>query len=81
MGKSVYGYKGCAQPHPRDQPLFGRPPVRLIYEMENYSASRHKDIYFIDIAPLREGRRNEITLVLLKGSIFMLCPVFPRISS
>ena len=71
MGKSVYGYKGCAQPHPRDQPLFGRPPVRLLYEMENYSANRHKDIYFIDMLPF--GKAGEMRLILPCRSVIWDC--------
>ena len=73
MGKSVYGYKGCAQPHPRDQPLFGRPPVRLIYEMENYSANRHKDIYLLICSP--SGRQEKLDYsCLTEGEYFYALP-------
>lgn len=68
MGKSVYGYKGCAQSHPRDQPLFGRPQVRLLYEMENYSANRHKDIYLLICSP--SGRQEKLDWSCLAGALY-----------
>ena len=81
MGKSVYGYKGCAQPHPRDQLLFGRPPVRLIYEMENYSANRHKDIYFIDMLPFGKAGEMRLLLSYWRGVFLCFARCFPLLAA